>query len=465
MTVFKTGAFLTAMFATFLSFGETAHAGKVAFDCPDLHNAQKRSIEPLFQGYDGWFFRENDLKMDFSISPETAQYFGRLNDALSSRNIKMVFVPLLSRALMAPDTVNRDDPWQRDYDADLAGLSYDGLVKDLRAQGLNVVSLLPLADIYEKNDPYLYNFKRDIHWKPEGAQLVAGPLADALKKLPEYDALTKVSVLSKKREQVGRAGTITEELQKLCKGDIQAEPFSPYEGEKVIEQNADALFGAASETTPLALVGTSFSAVDEFNFLPFLEESSKLELANFSIPGGGMFTSLISYLSSPFFQEHIPPAIVWETQSVYNFNKGSENLFRQAIPAVYGPCSGDRVVLKKNVALTGDRSEYPLLGNMKDLSISGSGYYIHLVSDNLGFKKYTLEMDYDNQDGEWFPVDRSDRYDNKGHYYIELSDKIFGNLDHVAMKDVQNVRAKIDITICRKPDPKTRCGKIRNKTN
>lgn len=448
----KKSSLALALLTTLIVSGGQAEArNKVEFDCPDLRNDKKRSIEPLFQGYDGWFFRDNDLKMDFSISPETAMYFGRLNQALEAKGTKLIIVPLLSRALMTPGLVNHDDPWQESYDPALAGLSYSDLIADLGAQKISTINLLPMIDIYKENDPYTYNFKRDIHWKPEGAKLVAQTVADELKKLPNYGSLTKVTTISKEREQVGRAGTITEELQKLCKGDIQAEPFKPYQSERVLEQNADALFGSESASVPIALVGTSFSAVDEFNFLPFLEEYSKLEFANFSIPGGGMFTSIISYLSSPFFQQNVPPIMVWETQSVYNFNKGTENLFRQAIPAIYGPCTGDQVVEQKKVELVGEDRPYIVFDKLTGKQISGSDYYLHMVTDNLGFKQFTFEMDYDSKDGEWFPVDRSDRYDNKGHFFIELSDKISGNLDSIAMKDVRNTRANLTVTLCKKP--------------
>ncbi len=433
-----------------------AHAsGKVVFDCPDLHNDKKRSIEPLYQGYDGWFFRDNDIKMDFSISPETAQYFGRLNAALERKGIKLVLIPLLSRALMAPVMVDHDDLWQENYDPELAKTSYENLVNTLKAAHLDVISLLPLADTYATDDPYKYNFKRDIHWKPEGARIIAQEVATDLKALPNYDALSKVKTVTKKREEVGRSGTIMEEIQKLCNGNIEAESYNPYEYERIIEGNADALFGSDSAAIPVALVGTSFSAVDEFNFLPFVEENSKVEMANFSIAGGGMFTSIISYLSSPFFHANVPPVMLWETQSVYDFNKGTENGFRQAIAAVEGPCPADRTVASSTVSLTGEEKPYVLLDKLKGNNVKGSNYYLDIVSDNLGFQRFALEMDYDNQDGEWFPVDRSDRYNNQGHYYIELSDKISGNLDKITMKEVGNALTKLDIKLCRKPEAKT----------
>jgi hypothetical protein len=442
--------------ASFLVCGaNSAQAGKVIFECPDLHNKKKRSIEHLYQGFDGWFFRDNDLKMDFSISPESQDYFRHLNEALSSRGIKLYLLPLLSRTLMAPTMVNTGDPWQQNYNVNLARESYKNFTRSIESHGVKVISLEPLFKTYENADPYIYNFKRDIHWKPTGSLIVAQVLSAELKKFPSYGTLSKVKTVSRKREEVGRAGTIMEEIQKLCVGNIEAEVYNPYEAERVLDKSADALFGDASSTVPIALIGTSFSAVDEFNFLPFLEENSGLEVASFSIPGGGMFTSLISYLSSPFFQSNLPPLIIWETQSVYNFNKGTEYGFREAIPAVAGPCDAERAVAKNTLNLRGVDKPYILLENLKGKKATGNGYYLHIFADNLGLRKFALEMDYDDQDGEWFPVDRSDRYNNQGHFYIELSDKISGNLDTVTMKDAGNTVSKVEITLCRKDLPKT----------
>ncbi|MCC6597508.1 MAG: hypothetical protein IT559_01815 [Alphaproteobacteria bacterium] len=428
-----------------------AARGQVQYSCPNLKDEKKTSIEPLAQGYDGWFFRSNDLKMDFSISPKTAHYFARLASALEDRGIDMILVPLLSRALMAPGTIDHEDSWQENYDPELAQESYAEMIESLRAKNVKVVDLLALMKTYESEDSYLYNFKRDIHWKPEGARIIAEITAEELKKLPHYADFPKVETVLEKREEVGRSGTITEELQKMCDDPIEAESFVPYKAERVTAQNADALFGGEEgDKVPVAMTGTSFSAVDDFNFLPFLEKYSKAEIVNFSIPGGGMFTSLISYLSSPFFHENIPPALIWETQSVYDLNKSVEYAFRQAIPAVSGPCTGDDIMEATTLDITDDKENYTLLENIEKLKVGGDNYYLHFYIENFGFKQFTLEMEYDDQDGEWFPIDRSDRYNNKGHYYIELSEKISGNLSKVIMKDTPNIRTRLDVQLCRK---------------
>ncbi len=424
---------------------------EVQFDCPDLHNSVKTSIEPLTQGYNGWFFRKNDLKMDFSLSPQTLSYFKRLNDTLANKNISLMITPLLSRGLLAEDMVNLTNPWQASYDATIAKKSYGNLIEELKSVNIDAIDLYTANSKDKRNDPYKYNFKRDIHWKPEGASIVAKAISPTLKNLPNYDSLTKVTTISKKQSNIGRSGTITKELQRLCNTKIKAEPFNIYESTQLLEKNADSLFGSQNETKPITLVGTSFSYESDFNFIPYLEEYSKLSIANFAIPGGGMFTSLIAYLSSPYFHENIPPAIIWETQSIYDFNKGTEYSFRQAIPAIHGTCSGSNIIAQGSVNII-ENKPYILLDKLDtSKKIQGSSYYFHIFSHNVGFNNFTLELEYDDEDGEWFPIDRTDRFNNKGHYYIELSDQINSNLSKIILKNTKNNQTKIDIKLCKAP--------------
>lgn len=447
----RNGSLVLSLSCLLVSATSPAFArGNVEYDCPDLHNERKRTIEPLNQGYDGWFFRDNDLRMDFSISPETLGYFKRLDQALQKKGISLVMLPLLSRAMMADKMVNLKDPWQENYNVSIAQSSYQDFVKALQDGGVDTISLAPLFKTYQSADPYKYNFKHDIHWKPEGARLVAEETASYLMKYSGYSDLEKVNTVTHKGNEVGRSGTMMDEIQRLCVGNIGAEPFEIYAGERVTDKSEDALFGDAGGKVPVAMVGTSFSAVEEFNFANFLEENSKVAIANFSIAGGEIFTSLLSYLSSPFFHQNKPPVLLWETQAVYDFNKGTQQEFRQAIAAVEGPCSKANVIAHTALDIDGVKEAYPVFTGMKGKNISGVDYYLYIHSDNLAFRAFTLDIDYDDEDGEWFPVQRGDRFNNKGDYYIELSDRLSGRLDKITLRNASNVRTKLDVTVCKK---------------
>ena len=345
--------------------------------------------------------------------------------------------------------INYDDPWQENYNIDIASSSYVDFVKSLRSVGIKTSDLYSSTNVFKKNDPYLYNFKRDIHWKPKGAKVTARAITSLLLDYPDYSSLTKVNTVLKLKTQISRDGTITEELRRLCKNKIEAEIYDTYKATQIFEKTSDALFGSVKEITPVALVGTSFSSHNVFNFAYYLEKFSKLSISNFSIVGGGMFTAIISYLSSPYFHENPPPIIIWETQTVYNYNKGVEYLFRQVIPAVEGVCSDSQTLAQNNIEII-DNKPYVLLNNLEEQKIHGTDYYLHIFADNLGFKTFTLEMEYDDQDGEWFPIDRSDRYNNKGHYFIELSDKITSNISSITIKDTNKYKTGLNVRLCKK---------------
>lgn len=425
---------------------------KTLFECPDLYDSDKRSIEPLTQGYDGWFFRENDLKMDFSISPQSLAYLKRIQENLKNQNIEFIFVSLLTRALMASDMVNKDDPWQESYNVNLAKKSYQEFIRELEEVNITTVNLDAVFSKIENSKIDEFNFKRDIHWKPMGADLVAQKVAEKLKKINSYDSLTKVNTVLEKHTQIARSGTITEELQKLCTTKIEAEIFDIYKSKTIIEKNENALFGSDTETTPVALLGTSFSAQDNFSFPAYLQSYSGLDIANFAIPGGGMFTSILSYLSSPYFHENKPPAIIWEIQSVYSLNKGTETLFRQVIPSIHGECEGENLVIEKDAQDISNSENHILFDNLADKKIFGEGYYLHLNVDNPSFNNFVIEFEYDDGDGEWFPIDRTDRFNNKGQYYIELSNKIDTNLNQIILKNSQNIPTEITAKLCQAPN-------------
>ncbi len=445
---------ISSAIALLLCISTTARAQTVTFNCPDLYNASKRSIEPLTQGFDGWFFRKNDLKTDFSLSPQTALYFKRLNDALKSRDIQLVMVPLLSRAMLAEEMVNKNAPWQELYDINVASKSYGDFINQLTSNGLLTANLYKSYKENADSNTYNYGFKRDIHWKPKGAEIFAKSISPLITSLKGYEKQPQIDVDLVPQSEIGRFGTIMEELQRLCTSSISAESFTISERKQAITKNADALFGGGNTVTPIALVGSSFSAQDVFAFPAYMEKFTKLEVANFAIPAGGMFTSLISHLSTPYFHENKPFVLLWETQTIYNYNEGTEQQFRQAIPAVYGICTGNNLIAENKVSVAGEPS-YRLLGNLANRNISGTDYYIYIHADNLGFNKFSLQFEYDDQDGEWFPVDRTSRYNHKGHYYIELSDKISSNLSHITLEDVVSSSANLSVKLCKKPATKS----------
>jgi alginate O-acetyltransferase complex protein AlgJ len=62
----------------------------------------------------------------------------------------------------------------------------------------------------------------------------------------------------------------------------------------------------------VALVGTSFSAKSDWNFLGFLQNALAAEVLNFSAEGQGPFAPMQTFLASDTFKNTPPKLVIWE---------------------------------------------------------------------------------------------------------------------------------------------------------
>ncbi len=439
----KTLAFSFSSAAGMLLLPPAAQAADALYQCPYLDSEKHQLLYDMSQGKDGWFFRENtDFKEDFFLSDETAHYLTRMKDALAVRGTSLVFVPLPVRAMVADTYLLDSEDVQKNFDTKRAHRAYTQYIADLRQKtGLTVVDVLD-SDTKLNSD---YFFKRDIHWTTEGARFTAEKIGEAIKALPAYKNITPSTYETTAQGAKDMKGKIFLELLRLCTSQIPAEKVPVFET-RLKATGADALFG--SDQTSSALIGTSFSEMDILNFDGFLSEYTGLPIANYAIGAGELFIAMISYVNSPGFKDNPPPFMFWETPGHYNINLNSASYFRQIIPAIKGECSKENTVAKRKFEIK-DGKGGELLSIPADAKVHGSNYYLALSSNNVGLINYTLELEYENGDGEWFTIDHTSRYKTYGRNFVELWDDIDSPLTSVRLQDAGKINATIDITLCK----------------
>jgi len=434
----------------FIGLMPTAQAKDVLYSCPDINNTSKQTLGQIYQGYDGWFFKDIDFKQNYLLSPETLSYMKRFNDALREKEIELIFLPLVSKAIMGYDKITPDDIQSLDYNYDEVVNSYTQFVDQLKNNGIKVPDVLTPIKNYNQNNLDDLIFKIDHHWTPEGAMQTAEVIADMIKQGANYTSYPKIETQFKKLpDPLVVPSTMQVEAQNLCADKIPSEQLNIYDFEVIAEKTEDALFGDSDTPAPIALIGTSFSSVNNFKFRDFLENKSNLETVNHSIPGGELYISVISYLTSPFFTQDKPQYIIWESPSKYNYNDAPAPFFRQMIPAVYGDCSGDKIIATNQIKLGGKGTE-SLFNDLDDKKLTGNQYYLRLETTNPIFTKFTLNIDYNDGDGEWFNMDQSGRYKNNGLFYIELSDDIETNLSSITIDNIDMITTQLNAKICSK---------------
>ncbi len=423
---------------------------RVLFSCPRLSDKSKMTLDEMTQGLDGWFFRlTSDRKQEFRLMNEAASYLERFVQVMNARGTHVVFMSIPPRGVVGRAWLDTSNPDQKAYMPDEAAASYEAMLVALRKTGLIVPDMLALFMKDAPSEGVGYFFKRDHHWTSLGAQKAAEALAAALKDNPTYKQQTPAKFVTKQTSIGQRKHTMAMELQRLCDGDIPAEELPVFKT-TMEATGADALFGDAVGGAPSALVGSSYSADEDFNFDGFIMQNTGLNIANYSISAGMLFNSLTSLTSDPQFETMKPPFLIWEAPSIYDLNTDSAPAFRQIIPGVYGKCKGDDVIATGAMDVVMGKGGV-LLHVPVDKKVHGTGYYLVLDSSSRGFAKFTLQLDYDDGDGEWFTVDRSQYFNNNGRFFVELSDEIDSNLIQISLDGLDNVNTKLGATLCRVP--------------
>lgn len=444
--------FLFFLLLNLLWFSPAAWA-EGPYQCPDLGDQGKLTFDEMTQGKDGWFFRINrDLDSQLLLTPEVETLFSRFAKALQRRGTLLVLSPVPPRAAVARDYLDTTDPLQAAFSPDKAVENYQQVTQNLAQAGVmmpNLFETQPPPNEMPNDRPFF--FKRDHHWTPYGARAVAQKIGEVVKATELYKTLKPSTYETKIISRSGWKPSMAIELQRLCRDVIPPEPFERFQTQMVAGNDADALFGDEQGSEPAVLVGSSFSAVQEYNFDGFLMEATGLEIANHAISAGMQFNAITSYTSSPSFENAHPPFIIWEMPHLIDIGQQALVMFRQMIPATYGVCSENEAIAHNKVSIKGGRSA-PLLKLFKGSKVSGQNYYLFIGTPNLGLAKFTLQFEYDDGDGEWFTVDRSQHFENTGRFFVELSDETEGNLRSVTIDGLPNTNAELDVRLCKAPD-------------
>ena len=122
-----------------------------------------------FQGYNGWFYYHYDLEPSYPLMNQT-DFMVELGRRLQAQGVRLVIVPVPSRAIVAPQNLYPGDPQQAAFKPTEGVAQYDVFVKELRDGGVLVFDVLAEARASDARGQQTF-FKRDLHWTTEGAKL------------------------------------------------------------------------------------------------------------------------------------------------------------------------------------------------------------------------------------------------------------------------------------------------------
>jgi alginate biosynthesis protein AlgX len=378
--------------------------------------ARKRDLKVIEHGQNGWLFRTVDFRTDFSPSPQSLEYFKRLNKTLADHGQTLVVAFQPPRAYASAKFIDPNDT-PKDYTPAKALKGYEAFLKQLNDAGIITADL---SDLSKFSSTETYFSKGDFHWAPAGSSDAAEKVAAVLEKLPGYKGLAKQDFVSESIGiDVASRGAYEEFIQQTCQENIELTTKPVWATHAAGAGSADpsGLLGDVAFPA-VTVIGTSNSAEDDkFNFVGALKHFAHTDIYNAALTAGGFSSSAYRYYASDEYHEHPPKIVVWEFLPQHNFNNTeSVNGFRQMIPAVYGACSKDKALAAYDGDITKEQTTF--FDKIEKISLDNT--YLYLDVKDPKERNLSVEVLYKNGDADQVDLTRSTRIANNGKYFYEL---------------------------------------------
>lgn len=257
-------------------------------------------------GRDGWLYSDEE----FLLPPDADTQLQRNLDAivavreqLAARGIALVLAPVPEKAAIYAEHLDSRRP------PPLHAALYERLLARLDAAGVARADLRGVLRQGKREGPTY--FRTDTHWTPQGAAQAALVIAQvARRQLP-----------APRTPQ--RFRTVTQ-AKHAHRGDLfNYLPLDPYFGwllpsqeeispqQTLAERGGTDLLGE-SPAPRIALVGTSYSANPNWNFVGALRQVLGEDLGSYAQDGRGPYQPLADYLHGADFRRAPPQLLIWE---------------------------------------------------------------------------------------------------------------------------------------------------------
>ena len=181
---------------------------------------------------------------------------------------------------------------------------YQRITSHLRDSRIAWVDTLPLMQHASAREAVF--MRTDTHWSPRGAEVVAAGVAATLSLPPTHHYQTREVDVDAYEGDLLRYLPTSHGI-----GPQRQELLTRYETSAVDQaQDADALLG--DDMPPVALVGTSYSAMDEWHFPGFLRQQLGEDVLVYALEAQGPFAAMREFINSPAARDERVKYVLWE---------------------------------------------------------------------------------------------------------------------------------------------------------
>jgi alginate biosynthesis protein AlgX len=407
---------------------EPAIADSSAFGCAEVEFSMAL---PAIEGKDGVFFRTYaDLRLQHPLGTAVMAQMGRLSKALAEHGTTLIYVSIPTKSQAMPGHLP-DRAKDYGYDPVIAQAFYDEMLAGLRAEGVVAPDIMRALQQVDTGDESPM-FAADFHWSAIGSRAAAEVIGAAIKSHPSYGALTpktyesrplgKTDAFSVTRrlwqgmclDTLPRAETVVWETVEV--GSVEDAPLdiglAPKADAEAIDIFAESAPGAGPD---IVLVGTSFSDSDVNNFAGFIQEYAGLEVVNHAITGGNQFGAVLSYLTSPEFNQAPPRFLIWENPIYNNLAQFGPGPMEELITAAGAACS-----INLAARVTGEDSLETDLSAWVAKGKANAGASILIDFGTEGAHAVDVELETAGKILRKTRIERGDRLRPTGRFFLDL---------------------------------------------
>ena len=264
-------------------------------------------------GAGDWLFTTEEFAYHPDASrrmAESAEYIRSVRDRLAERDIRLVVLIVPAKARVYPEKLERYE-----YPSYLKN-RYAAFCKTIRGLDIPVPNTLSILTSSKKEGfPFL---RTDTHWSPYGVDMVARGVASEVQPILESESVRRKDYTRKPDDEVVHRGDLMNFL-----------PLGPFtdtlgpEPDRVVTRTTvkpdgseGGLFGEL--TTPVVLVGTSYSAGNLWDFPGALEAALGVDILDSSTEGEGPFIPMRDFLTEIGNRTDINfKVVLWEIPERY----------------------------------------------------------------------------------------------------------------------------------------------------
>ncbi|MEX2535702.1 MAG: hypothetical protein WD273_08890 [Trueperaceae bacterium] len=270
----------------------------------------------LLVGSNDWLFSREEFEFPAREDEATADLASNLTDVaavqerLAEQGVQLVVVLLPAKARIYPEHLGRytlpEGPSAR----------YEQALTGLQELGVPIVNLLPALE--RAKDSRAVFLRTDTHWTPYGARIAAREVADEVSMLGPFPWLNETAFVTDRGEPAPYRGDLTQflPLGPLYETIGPADDLlAPVDTELRATPTNNDLFAAVQ--LPVALVGTSYSEDDRWNFAGYLRQTLGSDILMAAEQGRGPYLPMLDYLEGEAYRSSPPELVVWEIPERY----------------------------------------------------------------------------------------------------------------------------------------------------